>query len=88
VVGSTVGPSTAVPSGRHTGTDALPVIRPARRPPRGRPAALLAAFPVAARVSATNDPAADGWLGAAVLIGYGIVAGVVRMSILRRRDVA
>ena len=28
------------------------------------------------------------WVGAAVLIGYGIVAGLIGMSILRRRDVA
>jgi ABC-2 type transport system permease protein len=33
-----------------------------------------------------QSPAA--WVGAAVLVGYGIVAGVVGTSVLRRRDVA
>ncbi|BCY11539.1 ABC transporter permease subunit [Actinoplanes sp. L3-i22] len=36
----------------------------------------------------TFDQSPAQWVGAAVLIGYGIVAGVVGTAILRRRDVA
>jgi hypothetical protein len=36
----------------------------------------------------TFDQSPPGWVGALVLVGYGIVAGAVGTWILRRRDVA
>ncbi len=36
----------------------------------------------------TFDQSPAEWVGAAVLIGYGIVAGLVGTSVLRRRDIA
>jgi len=53
---------------------------------RGQQAGVASAVMVPPTRTLDRSPAE--WVGAAVLIAYGIVAGVVGTSILRRRDIA